>query len=86
MAYQTFMKEIFRIDPNGGMLTFDQMMKSQITMPAELMTDDRNPKLFDDFSRIAQKIGVYTAVDYAKIIGACKPARPPDWPAHGYAA
>lgn len=39
-------------------------------MPAELMSDPINPNLYDDFSRVAQKIGVYTAVDYANIIGA----------------
>jgi len=67
-AYQTFMKEVFRIDPDGAVLTFGEMMKSGITMPAELMTDGSNPGLFNDFSRVAQRIGVYTALDYAQII------------------
>jgi acyl-[acyl-carrier-protein] desaturase len=70
MAYQSFMKEIFRVDPSNAMISFADMMKTQIVMPAELMTDGRNPALFDDFSRVAQKIHVYTAVDYAHIIGA----------------
>mmetsp|Transcript_21742 Transcript_21742/g.55151 ORF Transcript_21742/g.55151 Transcript_21742/m.55151 type:complete len:404 (-) Transcript_21742:493-1704(-) len=68
MAYQAFMKEIFRVDTSNAMLCFADMMKAQITMPAELMSDGRNPHLFDDFSRVAQRIGVYTAVDYANII------------------
>lgn len=70
MAYQLFMKEIFKADPSNAMISFSEMMKAQIIMPAELMTDPINPNLFDDFSRVAQKIGVYTAVDYAHIIGA----------------
>ncbi|KAG8457251.1 hypothetical protein KFE25_009830 [Diacronema lutheri] len=68
MAYQAFMKEIFRLDPSNAMISFNEMMKAQIVMPAELMTDASNPNLFDDFSRVAQRIGVYTAVDYAHII------------------
>nr|ABS20117.1 chloroplast acyl-ACP desaturase [Diacronema viridis] len=68
MAYQAFMKEIFRLDPSNAMISFNEMMKAQIVMPAELMNDPINPNLYDDFSRVAQKIGVYTAVDYANII------------------
>lgn len=63
------MKEIFRLDPSNAMISFADMMKSQITMPAELMTDGVNDNLFADFSQAAQSIGVYTAVDYAKILG-----------------
>lgn len=73
MAYQTFMKEIFRLDPSNAMISFADMMKAQITMPAELMTDGHNGALFADFSDVAQQIGVYTAVDYARII--CARAR-----------
>ena len=43
-------------------------MTDQITMPAVMMTDGRDPKLFEHFSVTAQKIGVYTAVDYANIL------------------
>ena len=37
-------------------------------MPAVLMTDGKDPKMFEHFSVTAQKIGVYTAVDYANIL------------------
>ena len=34
------------------------------------MDDGRDKKIFSKFSLVAQKIGVYTAKDYAEIIGA----------------
>eukprot|EP01024_Parvocaulis_polyphysoides_P046639 TRINITY_DN44016_c0_g1_i1.p4 TRINITY_DN44016_c0_g1~~TRINITY_DN44016_c0_g1_i1.p4 ORF type:complete len:119 (+),score=8.36 TRINITY_DN44016_c0_g1_i1:193-549(+) len=54
------------------MLAFADMMKKQIVMPAHLMDDcehkDRTGRtLFADFSKVAERIGVYTAFDYADI-------------------
>ena len=37
-------------------------------MPAELMTDGSDPDLYENFSNVAQRLGVYTALDYADII------------------
>lgn len=67
-AYQTFCEEIFKRDPDGLMMVFGDMMRGQIAMPAEHMTDGINPSLYNDFSDVAQRIGVYTAIDYADII------------------
>ncbi|MDN3668787.1 acyl-ACP desaturase [Echinicola jeungdonensis] len=68
-AYKSFMSRIFEIDPNGAMLAFEKMMRKQIVMPAVLMgKGGDNPTLFDQFSAITQKIGVYTGWDYARII------------------
>ncbi|MFN3801063.1 acyl-ACP desaturase [Belliella pelovolcani] len=68
-AYKSFMSEIFNIDPNGAILAFEKMMRKQIVMPAVLMgKGSANPSLFDQFSAITQKIGVYTGWDYARII------------------
>ncbi|WP_215225940.1 acyl-ACP desaturase [Echinicola shivajiensis] len=68
-AYKTFMARIFEIDPNGAMLAFEKMMRKQIVMPAVLMgKGGNNPTLFDQFSAITQKIGVYTGWDYARIV------------------
>ena len=50
-------------------MTFGDMMRGQIVMPAELMTDGVDPNLYENFSAVAQKLGVYTAIDYADIIG-----------------
>jgi acyl-[acyl-carrier-protein] desaturase len=68
-AYKSFMSEIFEIDPSGAVLAFEKMMRKQIVMPAVLMGHgSSNPTLFDQFSAITQKIGVYTGWDYARII------------------
>lgn len=67
-AYQTFSEEILARDPDGLLMVFGDMMRGQITMPAENMCDGINDNLYADFSGIAQRIGVYTAIDYADII------------------
>jgi acyl-[acyl-carrier-protein] desaturase len=67
-AYKLFMEKVFEIDPAGAVLAFATMMRNKITMPAHLMTDGKDVNLFTNFSIIAQKIGVYTAKDYASII------------------
>ncbi len=67
-AYKSFMSRIFEIDPNGAMLSFETMMRTQIVMPAVGINSDKEPDLFERFSAITQKIGIYTMFDYAKII------------------
>lgn len=68
-AYQIFCEEIIKRDPDGLIMTFGDMMRGQISMPAEHMTDGINTNLYDDFAAVAQRLGVYTAIDYAEIIG-----------------
>lgn len=67
-AYKMFMSEIFSTDPSGALLAFERMMKKQITMPAILMDKAPESDLFHRFSAITQKLGIYTAFDYAAII------------------
>lgn len=67
-AYQAFVTEILKRDPNGLLAVFGDMMRGQIVMPAELMTDGKDPDLYENFSNVAQRLGVYTAIDYADII------------------
>lgn len=67
-AYQQFSEEILKRDPNGFMMVYGDMMRGMITMPAEEMTDGVNPNLYADFSEVAQRLGVYTAIDYADIL------------------
>lgn len=67
-AYTAFITKIFELDPNGAILAFRDLMKKQIVMPAHLMYDGKDPDIFDRFSLIAQRIGVYTALHYADII------------------
>ena len=67
-AYQTFVTEILKRDPDGLIKVFGDMMRGQIVMPAELMADGKDAQLYDNFSAVAQRLGVYTAIDYANII------------------
>lgn len=67
-AYQAFCDEILERDADGLLMEFGDMMRGQIVMPAELMTDGKDPKLYENFSSVAQRLGVYTAMDYADII------------------
>jgi acyl-[acyl-carrier-protein] desaturase len=68
-AYKLFMAKIFELDPAGAVTAFARMMQAKIAMPAQLMHDGRDKNLFTKFSLVAQKTGVYTASDYADIIG-----------------
>lgn len=67
-AYQTFVTEILKRDADGLIKVFGDMMRGQIVMPAELMTDGKDQQLYNNFSAVAQRLGVYTAIDYADII------------------
>lgn len=67
-AYQTFSEEILKRDAEGFLQVYGDMMRGMIAMPAEQMTDGKNPNLYNDFSAVAQRTGVYTAIDYANII------------------
>ena len=70
IAYTEFVKQIFQIDPSEMMLAFQHMMKHKIVMPALHLRHSNEAKgsLFDDFSAVAQRVGVYTGFDYVDII------------------
>ena len=67
-VYKSFVKKIFELDPAGALVAFAETMKTKVTMPARLMSDGVERDLFGRFSIVAQRIGVYTARDYAQII------------------
>ena len=56
-------------DPEGGVLAFRELLRGVIAMPGRRMADGRTPGLFDRFAAASQRLGVYTARDYAGIIG-----------------
>ncbi|MBA0840877.1 hypothetical protein Goarm_003419 [Gossypium armourianum] len=67
-AYTKIVEKLFEIDPDGTVLAFSDMMRKKISMPAHLMYDGQDDNLFDNFSAVAQRLGVYTARDYADIL------------------
>jgi acyl-[acyl-carrier-protein] desaturase len=66
--YTKMMRQVFEVDPEGGMLAFREMMRTLIAMPGKLMYDGKDPDLFDHFAIVAQRTNVYTVRDYASII------------------
>lgn len=70
LAYTEFVKQIFQHDPSEMMLAFQYMMKHKIVMPAVNLRQSYEEKgtLFDQFSIVAQRAGVYTGFDYVDII------------------
>lgn len=67
-AYTKIVEKVFEIDPDGTVLSLADMMRKKISMPAHLMYDGRDENLFEHFSTVAQRLGVYTAKDYADIL------------------
>ena len=70
LAYVEFVNQIFKYDPSEMMLAFQHMMKHKIVMPAMHLRESFEAKgtLFDQFSVVAQRTGVYTGFDYVNII------------------
>ncbi len=70
LAYREFVKSIFEHDPNQMMLAFADMMKKKIVMPAHFLRESGGTigTAFENFSNCAQRLGVYTAMDYIEIL------------------
>ncbi len=66
--YTRAMTAVIDQDPEGGVITCARMLRRVIAMPGRLMFDGKDPDLFDHFSIVAQRMGVYTVRDYADIV------------------
>ncbi|KAJ6720669.1 ACYL- ACYL-CARRIER-PROTEIN DESATURASE-RELATED [Salix viminalis] len=64
-AYTMIVEKLFEIDPDTTVLALADMMRKKIAMPALLIYDGQDDNLFDNYSAVAQNLGVYTAKDYA---------------------
>lgn len=67
--YTLMMDHVLELDPEGGMLAIERVIRGLIAMPGKLMYDGKDPDLFDHFAVVAQRTGVYTSRDYADILG-----------------
>jgi len=69
-AYSNFITEIFKVDPNEAMLAFEDMMRKKIVMPAHFLREMglKIGQTFGHFTDAAQRLGIYTAVDYVDIL------------------
>lgn len=70
LAYVEFVKRIFEVDPSEMMLAFQHMLKLKIVMPAHFLRESGESigRAFEIFSDSAQRLGVYTSLDYVDII------------------
>lgn len=67
-AYTKIVGKLFELDPDGAVIALANSMRWKIKMPAYLMDDGRHPNLFEHYSNVAKRIGVYTATDYIEIM------------------
>ncbi len=74
--YKEVMQEAFSQHPDAALISFRNVMKAQVVMPAAMMDDqgkmargEKQSKLFTDYSNVAHSTGVYTATDYVNIFG-----------------
>jgi len=69
-AYKDFMSKIFEVDPNEAMVAFEDMMRKKIVMPAHFLREMgmKIGQTFGHFTDAAQRLGVYTAIDYVEIM------------------
>ena len=74
-AYKEIVGKLFESDPEGTLMAFSDMMKKGIVMPAHLVDDGWHAQanggsanLFSDYAMVAERTGVYTAIDYASIV------------------
>src|SRR5690606_36192649 len=65
-AYMTFISKEITVDPSEVMLAFEDMMRKKIVMPAHFLRESGEPQgeAFAHFSDAAQRMEVYTALDY----------------------
>lgn len=69
-AYKSFISEIFKVDPSEMILAFEDMMRKKIVMPAHFLRQqgEKIGHAFSYFSDAAQRLGVYTTIDYTEIM------------------
>jgi acyl-[acyl-carrier-protein] desaturase len=69
-AYKSFVARIFEVDASQMMQAFAEMMRKKIVMPAHFLRETGIDlgDTFSHFSNAAQRLGVYTTMDYIEIL------------------
>lgn len=67
-AYVRIVEKLLEVDTTEAMIAIANMMRRNISMPAHLMHDGRDPHLFNHFAAVAHRIGAYTINDYTNIL------------------
>jgi len=69
-AYRTFVEKFLEIDTNEAVIAIGDLFRKQIRMPAMNLRegDAERGSSFKVFEALAQRIKVYTALDYLEIL------------------
>ncbi|XP_006356733.1 stearoyl-[acyl-carrier-protein] 9-desaturase 1, chloroplastic-like [Solanum tuberosum] len=67
-VYTRIVEKLLEVDPNATMLAIAHMMKKKIIMPMHLMYDGQDLNIFEHFSAISERQGIYTSRHYAEIL------------------
>ncbi|KAM3398126.1 hypothetical protein P3S68_001640 [Capsicum galapagoense] len=67
-AYTRIVEKLLEVDPNATMIAIANMIKNRIVMPMHLMHDGQASNMYDHFTAVSQRLGVYTTHDYADIV------------------
>ncbi|KHJ36934.1 putative acyl-[acyl-carrier-protein] desaturase desA1 [Pedobacter glucosidilyticus] len=69
-AYKAFISKAFEVDASEVMIAFEDMMRKKIVMPAHFLREIgvKMGQTFGHFTDAAQRLGVYTALDYVDIL------------------
>ncbi len=69
-AYKHFFAKVLEADPGEAMLTFQEMMKNKIIMPAMNMRERglEIGETFERFAKVADRLNVYTQEHYIEIL------------------
>lgn len=69
-AYKDFISQVFEVDSSEAMIAFEDMMRKKIVMPAHFLREMglKIGQTFGHFTDAAQRLGVYTAIDYVEIM------------------
>jgi len=69
-AYVSFISKAFEVDASEAMIAFEDMMRKKIVMPAHFLREIglKLGQTFGHFTDAAQRLGIYTAIDYVDIL------------------
>ncbi|GAB3908773.1 acyl-ACP desaturase [Mucilaginibacter boryungensis] len=69
-AYISFISKAFEVDASEAMIAFEDMMRKKIVMPAHFLREVglKLGQTFGHFTDAAQRLGIYTAIDYVDIL------------------
>ncbi|KAM7273671.1 hypothetical protein ACFE04_028335 [Oxalis oulophora] len=63
-AYAKIVEKLFEVDPSTTILALADMIKKRFKMPGHLMYDGKDVNIFENYSSVVDRLGIYTVRDY----------------------